>query len=403
MIKTVPLGELCSSINGLWKGKKEPFLNVGVIRNANFTKDFTLDYSNIEYIDVEERLFEQRNLQDGDLIIEKSGGSDKNPVGRAILYRGESGKYSFSNFTSVLRIKDPITLYDEYLYWYLLYIYNRGDTASMQSHSTGIHNLDFSKYKAISVPIPSLEEQKCIVEKLDNAFVKIDTVKANAENNLREAELLFNSVLAEEIDNREATRLPLEKIVDSQSFISYGIVQPGDDQENGVSIVRPIDLRFKTLTSIVGFKKTKQSISDAYKRSILDGKEILMCVRGTTGIVSMSSLALKGCNVTRGIVPLRIKDDLKRNYVYYVLLAPCCQKYIKEHTNGTALKQINIADVKTIPIAIPDSLSLQQLLVDKLTYIEERCIKLRSVCQNIAKECDALKQAILRKAFSGEL
>ena len=49
------LDELCDKYNGLWKGKKEPFVNVGVIRNANFTKDFTLDFSNIEYLDVEER------------------------------------------------------------------------------------------------------------------------------------------------------------------------------------------------------------------------------------------------------------------------------------------------------------------------------------------------------------
>ena len=39
---------MCENINGLWKGKKEPFVNVGVIRNANFTKNFKLDYSKIE-------------------------------------------------------------------------------------------------------------------------------------------------------------------------------------------------------------------------------------------------------------------------------------------------------------------------------------------------------------------
>lgn len=73
----------------MWKGKKDPFINVGVIRNANFTKDFKLDYSNIEYIDVEQRAFSQRHLKNGDLIIEKSGGSDNYPVGRAILYEGK--------------------------------------------------------------------------------------------------------------------------------------------------------------------------------------------------------------------------------------------------------------------------------------------------------------------------
>ena len=43
------------------------------------------DYSNIEYIDVEQRTFAKRHLENGDLIVEKSGGSDNNPVGRTIL------------------------------------------------------------------------------------------------------------------------------------------------------------------------------------------------------------------------------------------------------------------------------------------------------------------------------
>ena len=79
------LGEVCDTINGLWKGKKPPYVNVGVIRNANFTKEFTIRYDNIEYLDVEEKQYSKRKLQKGDLIIEKSGGGEKQPVGRAVL------------------------------------------------------------------------------------------------------------------------------------------------------------------------------------------------------------------------------------------------------------------------------------------------------------------------------
>jgi len=50
------LGEVVSTINGLWKGKKEPFINVAVIRNTNFSKDCNLILDgNVEYIDVEEK------------------------------------------------------------------------------------------------------------------------------------------------------------------------------------------------------------------------------------------------------------------------------------------------------------------------------------------------------------
>lgn len=80
------LREVCEVINGLWKGKKEPFMNVGVIRNANFTKDCKLNKTNIEFIDVEvSKFLKGRKLKYGDIIIERSGGGPKQPVGRPIL------------------------------------------------------------------------------------------------------------------------------------------------------------------------------------------------------------------------------------------------------------------------------------------------------------------------------
>jgi type I restriction enzyme S subunit len=47
------LEEVCEFSNGLWKGEKPPFVNVGVIRNTNFTKEGTLDDSDIAYLDPE--------------------------------------------------------------------------------------------------------------------------------------------------------------------------------------------------------------------------------------------------------------------------------------------------------------------------------------------------------------
>ena len=167
----------CSTINGLWKGTKEPLKNVGVIRNANFTKDFTLDYSNIEYIDVEERSFARRNLEDGDIIVEKSGGSDNFPVGRSILYRGESNKFSFSNFTMSLRIKDKSQIMPEYLFYALQQMYRRGRMKEMQTQTTGLHNLLTDVFLTQIIPIPPICEQHRIVAIVDELFRIINRIK----------------------------------------------------------------------------------------------------------------------------------------------------------------------------------------------------------------------------------
>ena len=173
---TTTLKDLCENINGLWKGKKEPFVHVGVIRNANFTKDFKLDYSNIEYIDVEQRTFTKRHLMNGDLIVEKSGGSDNNPVGRTILYEGEGGVFSFSNFTMVLRIKYSNTILSKFLYYYILAIYQTGAMRLMQTQTTGLHNLILDKFLLMPIYLPPPSEQKRIIDKIEMIFATLDMI-----------------------------------------------------------------------------------------------------------------------------------------------------------------------------------------------------------------------------------
>ena len=173
---TTTLKDLCENINGLWKGKKEPFVHVGVIRNANFTKDFKLDYSNIEYIDVEQRTFTKRHLMNGDLIVEKSGGSDNNPVGRTILYEGEGGFFSFSNFTMVLRIKYSNTILSKFLYYYILAIYQTGAMRLMQTQTTGLHNLILDKFLLMPIYLPPSSEQKRIIDKIEMIFATLDMI-----------------------------------------------------------------------------------------------------------------------------------------------------------------------------------------------------------------------------------
>lgn len=271
------------------------------------------------------------------------------------------------------------------------------------THGFKVVEIKPSDIAKIPIRFPSLPEQQRIVDILDREFAKIDALKANAEKSLQAAKDLFQATLKKELEPKEGwTILPLSGIVDEGSHISYGIVQPGDDFPGGVPVVRPVDLTSPVLRSTSTFKRTRPEISQAYRRSILTGKEILLCVRGTTGVLSLSSGALKGCNTTRGIVPLCVADDTKRQFVYYALLSPACQKFIVEYTNGTALKQINIADVKNIPVPVAPKKE-QEKVVSILDELTRSSKKLQENYQKTLTLCDDLKQSLLRKAFNGEL
>ncbi|HET6169422.1 MAG TPA: hypothetical protein VFE01_04535, partial [Terracidiphilus sp.] len=151
------------TLNGLWKGKKGPLVRAIVVRNTNFTADGVLDLTNVAELDVEAKQLATRTLHRGDIIVERSGGGPKQAVGR-VCYFDAAGKlpYSFSNFTSVIRVIDRARFLPRCVHYYLLHLYKDGYTEGLQHATTGIRNLDFSSYLEAKVPERTMPEQQKI-------------------------------------------------------------------------------------------------------------------------------------------------------------------------------------------------------------------------------------------------
>lgn len=318
----------------------------------------------------------------GDIIIEKSGGSEKQPVGRPILFNISDGNYSFSNFTSTLRIKDNTEVNSAYLHKCLYAFYLKGETIKLQSKTTGLHNLNIKGYLRLNIPLPPLSTQLAIVSELDkiNKLIRLKKEQLKDFDNL--AQSLFYEMFGDPVENEKGWEVKkLNEIVSDNCSISYGIVQPGDGVENGVPVVRPVDMT-KTFVSRKGLKNTTKEISDSYKRTILKGNEILMCVRGTTGLISMATPELQGCNVTRGIAPIECGPTCDKWFVFYQILNPAIQHHIAEYTRGIALKQINMKDVRDIPLCLPP-LSLQRLFAQRIEQIEREKSEVQKSIQDL--------------------
>ena len=195
------LGDVCNVLNGLWIGKKEPFINICVIRNTNFTKDCKLNLDNVAYIDAEAKQFASRKLLVGDIIVEKSGGSEKQPVGRVVLFDIVGGDYSFSNFTSALRVKDGVDVIPKYLHRCLYAHYLRGETYKLQSKTTGLHNLDMKGYLRLPIPVPPIAEQEKIVAELDCLSGIIEKKKQQLKELDALAQSIFYEMFGDPIEN----------------------------------------------------------------------------------------------------------------------------------------------------------------------------------------------------------
>ena len=283
-----------------------------------------------------------------------------------------------------------------FIYYYLLSY----DWLSLTEGNEKVKGATLNKTSIgkIQLPVLSLIEQQAIVDYLDSAFAKIDAMKANAEKALNEAKALFQASLKEMLEPKEGwEESELKDIVDEKCPISYGIVQQGDHVEGGIPVVRPVDLNRKYITAN-DLKCTTESISSSYKRTILRGDEILLGVRGTTGIIGIATEELNGCNVNRGVVPLFFKDTICRDFIFYEMLSPAIQAVFAEKTTGATLKQINIKDLRTIVFSYP-IIEIQQSIVATLDSLKSKVDRLQENYDKISLECDALKQAILRQVF----
>lgn len=152
------------TLNGLWTGKKPPFVTAGVIRNTNFTESGRVDYSDVAWLQVEQKQLAKRQIKPGDIIVERSGGGPKQPVGRVVYFERKDGPFSFSNFTSAIRVRDREVFDSKFIFYGLLELYQSGRTEDLQRHTTGIRNLDFTAYKErATFPQISIHEQRKIV------------------------------------------------------------------------------------------------------------------------------------------------------------------------------------------------------------------------------------------------
>lgn len=143
--------------------------NTKVIRTTNFTNEGILNLKNVVARNIEEKKINSKKLIHGDIIIEKSGGSPKQPVGRVVFYNIKNDIFLCNNFTSILRPKQEI-VYPKYLHYILFANHKIGVTNKFQNKTTGIINLKLQNYiNDLKIPLPPLAEQQRVAGILDEA------------------------------------------------------------------------------------------------------------------------------------------------------------------------------------------------------------------------------------------
>jgi len=360
------ISSLCEQMNGIWKGEKEPLTTAKILRTTNFSKDCQMKLDDLAIIEVEQKKMEKRRLKRGDIIVEKSGGGPKQPVGRVILFNIDDDDFSFCNFTSALRIKDQTKILPEFLHKYLTYLYFSGETEKYQSNLVGFRNLDFKGYVSICVKYPSLSEQQRIVALLDAEFAKIDALKANAEKNLQNAKDLFQAALKKELEPKEGWKKKTIKDVCSIfGRIGYRGYTRNDLVDNAVdgaitlspSNIVDNEMVYDKVTYISWFK-----YEESPEIMIFDDDILLVKTGSSYGKCALVKNLPHKATINPQFVVLK-NININRGFLSYYLRTPYSKARFDEFVSGTAIPTFSQASLGNM--AIIDSTSKCNTVVQR--------------------------------------
>lgn len=193
------------AIGGLWGDEPTGADDIFVVRVADFENETLAVREPVPTLrHVPGHVREPRLLSCGDLLIEKSGGGDRQNVGRVMQWQGD-GHAICSNFIAVLRPAPEFA--SRYLTYVHRSLYARGVVAGCTKQTTGIQNLDLAAYLATRVDFPTRGSQKRIADFLDRECERIARSMTQVERLPNLARAHFVSRRAEALSSAQTVSL----------------------------------------------------------------------------------------------------------------------------------------------------------------------------------------------------
>ena len=158
-------------------------------------KDTNIDELTMRHYDM--GVVQKLLLQANDILIEKSGGGEKTPVGRTVLF-DKSYPALFANFMDRLRCASFV--YPPFMQYLFVTFYKNDYTRNYIKQTTGIQNLDLTSMLANEkVAMPSPAEQQRIAAFLDRKCAEIDAVIERTKATIEEYKKLKQAVITEAV------------------------------------------------------------------------------------------------------------------------------------------------------------------------------------------------------------
>jgi len=340
-------------------------------------------------------------------------------IGSAGKVMGYADKYICKEGTTIIGRKGTINspLFIEHKFWnvdtafglhskelldnrFLHYFCLSFDFTELDKGS-GRPSLVKSDLLKVKIPLPPLPQQKQIVATLDKAFAAIDTAKANAEQNLKNAKELFESYLQNVFENKGDNWVSSE-LNEFVNFIDYRGRTPVKTS-SGVRLITAKNIKLGYLQ----IKPEEFIAEDNYEawmtRGIPNFGDVIFTTEAPLGHIAQVNTKEKLAFAQRVIVMQPDAKKINQTFLKYLLLSNPIRNKILARGTGATVLGIKSRLLKKIEIDFPNSIEEQEKIVIKLDTLSEETKKIEAIYTQKIADLEEMKKSVLQKAFSGQL
>lgn len=185
--------------------------------------------------------------------------------------------------------------------------------------------------------------------------------------------------------------ITLGELTENTRPICYGVLKPGPMKSDGVPLIRVTDISSNYFDDS-NLYKISNELDFEFKRSRLNGGELLLSIQGTIGKVVICPLKYAGSNISRTIAVIDPDERLNKNYLRYYFIYMDSSK--KHYSTGSTRASLNIAYLRKLKIPLPP-LDTQK----KIAAILDEADKLRQLDKKLIEKYDALTQSLFLDMF----
>lgn len=365
-----------------------------VLRTTNFTQEGKINYGDVVIRSINQSKVEKKRLHYGDIILEKSGGTEKTPVGRVVFCDEaiEDSIYLCNNFTQAMRVNQAIAI-PRYVFYFMWYLHSSGKTDLLQNKTTGIRNLQVKSYLNENCPLPALEEQRKIAAVLD----KVSNLIAKRRQQLDKLDELVKSRFIEMFGVYPANPMGWDTgtIRDIVADVRYGSSRPAVDGGK-YPYLRMNNITYSGELNLADIKRIDVPENELDKCTVRRGdvlfnrtnsKELVgkTCVYNRDEMMVLAGFVIR-VRVTKRILPEFLSAFLNTDFSKQMLLGMC------KAAIGQA--NINAQEMQDIGLYLPP-VALQQQFVQ----FKSQTDKSKFAIQKSLEKLEILKKALMQEYF----